>query len=153
MTRTIAALLVAAVAVTGCGRIRDSKLNPFNWFGGSKEEVVQVVDGVPQDPRPLVQEVTRLEVARQPGGAIVTAAGVPPTQGWWDAALVPEGDGAAKDGVLTYRFVVKAPLELRRTSTPQSREVTAAVYLSDIRLQDVTKIVVLGASNSRSTSR
>lgn len=153
MTRTIAALLVVAVAVTGCGRIRDSKLNPFNWFGGSKEETVQVVDGVPQDPRPLVQEVTRLEVARQPGGAIVTAAGVPPTQGWWDATLVPEGDGAAKDGVLTYRFVVKAPLELRRTSTPQSREVTAAVYLSDIRLQDVTKIVVLGASNSRSTSR
>lgn len=153
MTRTIAALLVAAVAVTGCGRIRDSKLNPFNWFGGSKEETAQVVDGVPLDPRPLVQEVTRLEVARQPGGAIVTAAGVPPTQGWWDAALVPEGDGAAKDGVLTYRFVVKAPLELRRTSTPQSREVTAAVYLSDIRLQDVTKIVVLGASNSRSTSR
>jgi hypothetical protein len=153
MTRTIAALLVAAVAVTGCGRIRDSKLNPFNWFGGSKEETVQVVDGVPLDPRPLVQEVTRLEVARQPGGAIVTAAGVPPTQGWWDAELVPEGDGAVKDGVLTYRFVVKAPLELRRTSTPQSREVTAAVYLSDIRLQDVTKIVVLGASNSRSTSR
>lgn len=153
MTRTIAALLVAAVALTGCGRIRDSKLNPFNWFGGSKEETVQVVDGVPVDPRPLVQEVTRLEVARQPGGAIVTAAGVPPTQGWWDAELVPEGDGAAKDGVLTYRFVVKAPLELRRTSTPQSREVTAAVYLSDIRLQDVTQIVVLGASNSRSSSR
>lgn len=153
MTRTIAALLVAAVALTGCGRIRDSKLNPFNWFGGSKEETVQVVDGVPVDPRPLVQEVTRLEVARQPGGAIVTAAGVPPTQGWWDAELVPEADGAVKDGVLTYRFVVKAPLELRRTSTPQSREVTAAVYLSDIRLQDVTQIVVLGASNSRSSSR
>ncbi|MCA0272541.1 MAG: hypothetical protein LCH69_10810 [Proteobacteria bacterium] len=153
MTRTIAALLVAALAVTACGRIRDSKINPFNWFGGSEEEVVQVVDGVPQDPRPVVQEVTGLEVARQPGGAIVTATGVPPTQGWWDAALVPDGDGSVKDGVLTYRFVVEAPLELRRTSTPQSREVTAAVYLSDIRLQGVSKIVVLGASNSRSTSR
>lgn len=154
MTRTIAALLIAAVAVTGCGRVRDSKLNPFNWFGGSKEEVtVQVVDGVPQDPRPLVQQVTALEVARQPGGAIVTATGLPPTQGWFDAALVPEGDGSVKDGVLTYRFVVNAPLELRRTSTPQSREVTAAVFLSDIRLQEVRKIVVQGASNSRATSR
>lgn len=153
MTRTIAALLVAALAVTGCGRIRDSKINPFNWFGGSKTETVQVVDGVPQDPRPLVQEVTGLEVARQPGGAIVTATGVPPTQGWWDAELVRDGDGTAEDGTLTYRFVVKAPLELRRSSTPQSREVTAAVFLSDIGLQDVRKIVVQGASNSRSTSR
>ncbi|MGL4281509.1 MAG: hypothetical protein ACRCS0_14185 [Albidovulum sp.] len=153
MTRTIAALLVAALAVTGCGRIRDSKLNPFNWFGGSEEEVVQVVDGVPQDPRPLVQEVTGLEVARQPGGAIVTATGLPPTQGWWDAALVPDGDGSIKDGVLTYRFVVNQPLELRRSSTPQSRELTAAVYVSDLRLQEVSKIVVLGASNSRSSSR
>lgn len=153
MTRTIAALLVAALAVTGCGRIRDSKINPFNWFGGSKEEKVQVVDGVPEDPRPLVQEVTGLEVARQPGGAIVTATGLPPTQGWYDAALLPANDGQAEDGVLTYRFVVNQPLELRRTSTPQSREVTAAVYLSDIRLQDVRKIVVQGAANSRATSR
>lgn len=153
MTRTIAALLIAAVAITGCGRIRDSKINPFNWFGGSKEEVVQVVDGVPQDPRPLVQEVTALEVARQPGGAIVTATGLPPTQGWYDAELIAEGNGTVKDGVLTYRFVVNQPLELRRASTPQSREVTAAVFLSEIRLQSVSKIVVQGASNSRSTSR
>lgn len=153
MTRTIAALLVAAVAVTGCGRIRDSKLNPFNWFGGSKEETVQVVDGVPQDPRPLVQEVTGLEVARQPGGAIVTATGLPPTQGWYDAELLAANDRQAEDGVLTYRFVVNQPLELRRSSTPQSRELTAAVFISDIRLQDVRKIVVQGASNSRSTSR
>ena len=153
MTRTIAALLVAALAVTGCGRIRDSKLNPFNWFGGSREEVTQIVDGVPQDPRPLVQEVTGLEIARQPGGAIVTATGLPPTQGWYDAELIPANSEEAEEGVLTYRFVVNQPLELRRSSTPQSRELTAAIFLSDIRLQNVQKIVVQGASNSRSTSR
>lgn len=153
MRRPIAALLVATIAVTGCSRIRDSKLNPFNWFGKSRSEQVQVVDGVAQDPRPLVSEVTALDVARQPGGAIIRASGLPPTQGWWDAALLPVNDGIADKGTLTYRFVVNQPLEPRRVSTPQSREVTAAVFLSDIRLQDVGRIVVQGASNSRSVSR
>ncbi len=153
MRRPIAALLVATIAVTGCSRIRDSKLNPFNWFGKSRSEPVMVVDGVAQDPRPLVSQVTALEIARQPGGAILRAAGLPPTQGWWDATLLPVNDGIAENGVLTYRFVVEQPLEPSRTSTPQSRELTAAVYLSDIRLQDVSKIVVQGASNSRTVSR
>ncbi len=153
MRRPIAVLLVATIAVTGCSRIRESRLNPFNWFGKSKSEQVQVVDGVPQDPRPLVAQVTALEVARQPGGAIVRASGLPPTQGWWQADLLPVNDGVAEDGTLTYRFVVSQPLEPRRVSTPQSREVTAAVYLSDIRLQEVRQIVVQGASNSRSVSR
>ncbi len=155
MKRLITACLIATIAVAGCARVRDSKLNPFNWFGRSKAEQTVVVDsnGIPQDPRPLVQQVTALDVARQPGGAIVRASGLPPTQGWWEAELLPENDGIAVDGVLTYRFVVKQPLEATRSSTPQSRELTAAVYLSDIRLQDVRKIVVQGASNSMSTSR
>jgi hypothetical protein len=155
MKRLITACLIATIAVAGCARVRDSKLNPFNWFGRSKAEQTVVVDsnGIPQDPRPLVQQVTALDVARQPGGAIVRASALPPTQGWWEAELLPENDGIAVDGVLTYRFVVKQPLEATRSSTPQSRELTAAVYLSDIRLQDVRKIVVQGASNSMSTSR
>lgn len=155
MKTPIAALLIVTITVAGCGRIRDSKLNPFNWFGRSKAEQTVVVDssGIPQDPRPLVQQVTALEVARQPGGAIIRASGLPPTQGWWEADLLPATDGVAEDGVLTYRFVVNQPLEARRVSTPQSRELTAAVFLSDIRLQDVRKIVVQGATNSMSTSR
>ena len=91
MRTPIAALLVATIAVTGCARVRDSKLNPFNWFGKSKSEQVQVVEAVPGDPRPLVQQVTALEVARQPGGAIIHATGLPPTQGWWEAALPATG--------------------------------------------------------------
>jgi hypothetical protein len=155
MKKLIAAFLVATIAVSGCSRIRSSKLNPFNWFGRAKVEQTVVVDanGIPQDPRPMVQQVTALDVARQPGGAIIRASGLPPTQGWWEADLLPENDGVAENGVLTYRFVVKQPLEATRSSTPQSRELTAAVYLSDIRLQDVSKIVVQGATNSLSTSR
>lgn len=149
--------LALPVALAGCGRLRESRINPFNWFGRSRETAVVVSDpvvpGRPDDPRILVAQVTDMEVARQPGGAIVRASGLPPTQGWWDAALVAENGGEPVDGVLTYRFVVDQPHEVTRVSTPQSREVTAAAYLSDAKLANVSQIVVLGAENSRSSRR
>lgn len=158
MRLPVSGLLILALVLAGCGRIRESRLNPFNWFGRSTPTVVTtaaepVVPGRPADPRLLVAEVTEMEVARQPGGAIVRATGLPPTQGWWNAALVAENGGVPVDGVLTYRFVVDQPRGATRVSTPQSREVTAAAWLSDIRLADVRQIVVLGAQNSRSSRR
>jgi hypothetical protein len=158
MRLPVSGLLILALVLAGCGRIRDSRLNPFNWFGRSQEVRVvaaadAVVPGKPGDPRILVAEVTEMEVARQPGGAILRATGLPPTQGWWDAELVAENGGEPVDGVLSYRFVVDQPRGATRVSTPQSREVTAATYLSDIRLAGVTRIVVLGTANSRSSKR
>lgn len=157
MKLPVSGLIILALVLAGCGRIRDSRLNPFNWFGRSQEVAVvtsdPVVPGRPEDPRILVADVTEMEVARQPGGAIVRATGLPPTQGWWDAALVAENGGQPVDGVLTYRFVVDQPLQATRISTPQSREVTAAAYVSDVKLANVQQIVVLGAQNSRSSRR
>lgn len=157
MRLPVSGLLILALVLAGCGRIRESRLNPFNWFGRSQEVAVStaepVVPGRPDDPRVLVAEVTDMDVARQPGGAIVRANGLPPTQGWWDAALVAENNGEPVDGVLTYRFVVDQPHGRARVSTPQSREVTAAAWLSDIKLANVTQIIVLGAQNSRSSRR
>ena len=157
MRLPVTGLLILALVLAGCGRMRESRLNPFNWFGRSQETTVvatdPIVPGRPGDPRILVAQVTEMEVARHPGGAIVRATGLPPTQGWWDAALVAENNGEPVDGVLTYRFVVDQPLKQTRVSTPQSREVTAAAYLSDVKLADISQIVVLGAENSRSSSR
>lgn len=148
--------LAVALSLAGCARVRDSKLNPFNWFGGSEEgpaQVVETASGRPNDPRVLVAEVVTLEVAQIPEGAIVRANGLPPTQGWWEAELVAENDGKPVDGVLTYRFVVAHPVGVKPASTPQSREVTAATSLSNIALAGVRRIVVVGASNSRSSTR
>ena len=148
-------LLVATLSVAGCGKIRDSRLNPFNWFAKSQPTVQTLDPGYTNviDNRLAVDQVTALEISKSTGGAIVHAAGLPPTQGWWDAELVAENDGYPVDGVLTYRFLVAAPREPRAASTPQSREVTAADFLSDIKLADIRKIVVLGTANSRSISR
>ena len=156
------AMLAAALTLAACGGFRDSRLNPRNWFKRSAPETV-TAEVPPGDPRPLVDQVTELTITPMPGGAIVTATGLPPTQGWWEAELVRE-DAEPKvdengtvtlpdESVVTYRFLVQAPPGPRRTSTPQSRQVTAGAFLSDIKLSGVRKIVVLGAQSSRSISR
>ena len=155
MKTSTTVLLVAVLTLGACGKVRESRLNPFNWFGRSAERTVTqtAAPAMPDDGRILVTQVTDMEVARQPGGAIVRATGLPPTQGFWDASLVAENSGDPVDGVLTFRFVVAEPFSASRVSTPQSREVTAAAYVSNIKLDNVQQIVVLGAQNSRSSRR
>ena len=155
MSRAVAVLLVASLGVAGCAKIRESRINPFNWFGPSESRAVTLDPGyaATADNRLLVAEVTQLDISRTAGGAIVHAAGLPQTQGWWDAELVAENGGEPVDGVMTYRFVVMPPPAGTRVSTPQSRELTAAVHLSDNKLAEIDRIVVLGTANSRSVSR
>ena len=157
MRLPVTGVLIATLVLAGCGTVRESRLNPFNWFGRSVESTQTVAEGAvpgrPDDGRILVAQVTDMEVARQPGGAIIRATGLPPTQGWWNTELVAENDGAPVDGVLTYRFVIAEPLQSTRVSTPQSRELTAATYVSDVKLAAVSSIVVVGAENSRSSRR
>lgn len=149
----VALLLAAALTLSACSGFRDSRLNPRNWFGRSQPQETVAAETIPADPRSLVDQVTEMSIERMAGGAIVRAAGLPPTQGWWNAELVAENDGRAVDGVMTYRFVIAPPTGPRRVSTPQSREVTAAVFLSDIGLADVSRIVVQGERNARTARR
>lgn len=128
-------------------------MNPFNWFGSSREEPSRlgpIAHGI--DNRALVAQVTALAVERTSTGAIVRAEGLTPTQGWWDAELLPETRHPV-DGVMTYRFVVAAPREATRVSTPQSRLVSVAVPLSVAELEMISRIVVQGAENSRNVRR
>jgi len=150
-----AILLSLVVALAACGSFRDSRLNPFNWFQPSQPYMttLEPEGGFDSDRRPLVDQVTELAVEPLPGGAIVRAVGLPPTQGYWDAALVAENFGEPVDGVMTYRFVAWQPPVPSRVSTVQSRELTAGAYLADAKLAQITEIVVLGERQSRSTRR
>lgn len=155
MRLPITLLLITALSIAGCGRIRDSRINPFNWFGRSAPgpAAVAVAQSAPDDGRLLVAEVSALQVTAQPGGAIIRATGLPPTQGWWQADLVATNGGVPVDGVLSYRFTISAPLAQTRVSTPQSREVTAAVFVSNRDLEEVRTISVQGSTGSRSARR
>lgn len=152
MRRRVLLGLGAAALVASCGRIRESRLNPFNWFGGARRrERVEATPVEAGDPRPLVAEVVSLNVDAYGAGAIVRAKGIPPTQGWWDAELVARP--VDEKGVLVYDFRVFPPVTATPEGTPMSREITVAVSISTVMLDQISEIVVQGANNALSSRR
>ena len=146
--------VLCLVVLAGCGGLRDSRLNPFNWFGRSQAAQLEpLLPAEVPDARALVADVIDMQIEQLPGGAILRATGRTPTQGFWQAELVlrdgPDQDPTAQ----VYDFRVFPPLGATAVSTPQSREVTVALYLSDIDLAGVQSITVQGATNARSTRR
>ena len=149
LARPVLAVTLCALLI-GCGGFRDSRLNPFNWFGRSEPRETVAVPVV-EDPRPLVGAVLSMTVEPMPGGAIVRARGETPTQGWWAAELVPMDVG--EDGVLVYEFRLLPPEGRTDVNTPQSRQVDVAVFIPNARLERINEIVVQGSSNARSARR
>ncbi|WP_245875317.1 hypothetical protein [Tabrizicola aquatica] len=144
-------LLTLCATLAGCGGFRDSRLNPFNWFGRSEPRETIVLPEQVRDQRPLVETVVSLVVEPMPGGAIVRARGLAPTQGFWAAELVAaETD---QQGVLVYEFRILPPTGPADVNTPRSREIDVAVFVSDYKLDQVGEIVVQGATNARSARR
>lgn len=146
-------LLTAALGLASCGAVRNSKLNPLNWFGKSQEVAVAVQPTEDSDAkgRSLIQTVLSMQVEPYKGGAIIRATGLPPTQGWWQADLVPRP--LDENGVLVLEFRVFPPVKPWPQGTQPSREITVALALSDIKLDGVREIVVQGAENARSSRR
>lgn len=150
MKRSFMAALAALMFVSACGFVRESRLNPFNWFGKSEPAETVTVPLEKTDPRPLVADVVDLVVEPYSGGAIVRAKGITPTQGWWDAELVEAKTDDPNHLVLDFRLI--PPLTQTGVNTPRSREVVVAKTLSVQRLETITRITVQGAKNAR-TSR
>lgn len=144
--------LTAVMVLTSCGAIRESRLNPLNWFGRSQETRVEEfgVSAV-ADTRPLVAQVLGMTVEPTPYGAIVRATGVSPMQGYYKAELVarPVDD----KGVLVYDFRILPPPEPKPVGTQRTREVTVAAHLSNKALAGISQIVVQGAQNALSSRR
>lgn len=145
------AIMTLCLVLAGCGGLRESRLNPFNWFGKSQPRETIVLAEKPGDPRPLVQTVLSMTVEPMPGGAIVRATGLTPTQGWWKAELVPLP--VSEGGTLVYEFRLLPPIKPADVNTPRSREVTVGIYISDYKLEGLREIVVQGATNARASRR
>lgn len=154
MKTPISALVVSALLLSACG---ESRLNPFNWFGGGQEEETLELTAEAReaaiDRRGLVEEVISLRIDRTNGGAVIHAVGLPATQGYFDAELVAHNDGQPTDGVLTYLFRIERPLGFERVVNQRSREVTVAAFLSDIALEGITSIRVVAQGNSMVSRR
>ena len=150
-SRQIAAFGLMALLLAGCG-FSESRLNPFNWFGDSGESV-ETTEGeeivTSSDPRPLIPEITSVVVEETPGGVILRVTGLPPTQGWHNAALVSETRGRPVEGILTFAFRAVPPAEPTRSSTVQSREVIVGRFVSNIILSETSEIRIVAARNTQ----
>ncbi|MBK5928734.1 hypothetical protein [Rhodobaculum claviforme] len=153
------AALTALVLLSACAGVRQSAVNPFNWFGGSTSRTVEAT-AIPEggfaeviDNRPAVAEVIDMAVEPAQGGAIVRATGLPPTQGWWDAELRPDGDLAPVDGELTLRFVLAPPRQETRQGPARSREVSAGLFVPASVLAQTRRVTVIGERNARTVTR
>ena len=147
MITRIVILSVVAISLAGCA----TRLNPFNWFGGDREERVSVEEVVEVlDNRQLAGEVLSLQADALPGGAIINAIGLPPTQGYWEADLV---ETSREGGNLTMEFRIFPPSTPTPAGTLRCREVLAGRYMSTQDLDGIRTIVVQGQNNRRSIRR
>ncbi|MEM9796982.1 MAG: hypothetical protein AAF919_10845 [Pseudomonadota bacterium] len=140
--------VTALLALAGCG-VERSRINPLNWFGRDSSETIEVARATVSEP--VVEQVVSLTVDPTFGGAIVSAVGLPPTQGFWEAELVPvPSDDPA---VLLLEFRILPPEEPRRVGTQPSREVLAGTAFSRQDLAGIRTVTVRGLQNQRSVSR
>ncbi|MGR3700684.1 MAG: hypothetical protein ACU0A4_01250 [Paracoccaceae bacterium] len=171
MRNLTSALLVSALVLGGCGTVRESRFNPFNWFGRADVQPVDTAQSNPLIPTgrggirlfggpatevpagPLAAQVSDLTVQRIAGGALIRATAVSDTVGAFDLRLEPVNDGVPVDGVLTY--------ELRAYTAPagnvpmpqRARSHVAAVRVSDGDLAGVRTIRVVAERNAATSAR
>jgi hypothetical protein len=168
MHKAVSVLVVSALVLTSCGTVRESRLNPFNWFGRSHSTAVANSTAaanplIPQRRasilRPeapaysgqLIGEISELLIERRPGGAVIRVSGVADRLGPFEAKLVKNEDETDAD-TLTYDMRAYQPAN----PTSQSewpRTVTVAVYLTDQEMRDIREIRVKSARNVQTSRR
>lgn len=66
MRKSVILMATAALVLTSCGTIRDSRVNPFNWFGGSKSTPVEQTDTEQKAVNPLLPGTSRRGIFSRP---------------------------------------------------------------------------------------
>lgn len=178
MFKPLSVLVISALVLTSCGTVRDSRLNPFNWFGRSQSVPVNTSaatgeanpliparrsgvtnilgirtndsEPIPYAGRPIAT-VTDLVIERRPGGAILRATGVADMPGPFDVRLVPQPD-ASTDGSLSFTLSAEQQPGPRNASVA-ARSVTVAVFLTDQELAGISDIRVAGRDNIQVSRR
>lgn len=169
MMKSLSVLIVAGVVLTGCGTVRESRMNPFNWFGQSEPVTVNTAATGADNPlipkrrasifRPdeeryagwPVETIDELLIERRPGGAIIRVTGIADRAGPFDVRIV-EDEAASDADTLVYDLRALQSAGPRNVG-PRARMVTAALWLTDQELFGIREIRVQGAGNARVTRR
>lgn len=157
-------VLAAALALTsGCSSLRESGLNPTNWFGGARmapaamprenlPDLVPARGGVRVvDRRELVAEVLSVSAGAVNGGLMVQATGIAPTQGFYNAELVRVP--SQTQGLLRLAFRAQRPAGAAAIGSPRSRRIAVATVLSPEALAGIRRIRVEAAGSAREIRR
>jgi len=164
--KPIFALMLATLVLAGC----NTRLNPFNWFGNSREVAVdnqgEVNPLVPSERRGIfarpeyeypgvpIDTVTEIRIERTRSGAIILANGIAERQGPYEIQLTPANiDDEPVDGVLTYSCDIIYPDFDTIVGSEATRRVTAARSISNETLEQTQTILVTGARNAQEVRR
>ncbi len=172
MRTFLAVLVISSLVLSSCGRLRDSRMNPGNWFSKSSSQSVSSTTSNPSEANPLIPEqssilkrdkrevylgtpvdqITDVKVERIPSGALIRVTGISRQQGAHEVRLTSDHGGDPVDGVLT--FTLKA---LQPTTTPQGsqlrRTIHAARFVSNNDLDNTRTIRIVGERNVHTTRR
>lgn len=165
MRKTIPMVLMAAIVLTSCGRLADTRLNPFNWFGRAESRNIEGTQTNPliprrsafsssapvADTRGAIGTITELKVERVANGAVIRATAVADMQGAHTIALRPIVGEDVPEDMLRFAFVGRQPNGPQGTQA--SRTVTAATQVTDQELLLIRRIEVVGARNALVTRR
>lgn len=168
-------VLISALALGACGTIRDSAVNPANWFGNGSSAPAPTTKTESTNPllpaentglfskkrgqdaiyqgKPIDQ-ITKLFIERVPGGAVIRATGITAKQGVHSVRLTPATeDETPVDGVLTYRLEGIDSTFAQNVGSAHTRTVVAARALTTQQLASVGTIRVEAARNAQSSRR
>ncbi|NCQ24384.1 MAG: hypothetical protein COW54_04095 [Rhodobacteraceae bacterium CG17_big_fil_post_rev_8_21_14_2_50_63_15] len=172
MRRRVFISLAAGSILAGCGGFRQSRVNPRNWFGGSRSRSVsstpaentnplipqredrilfrkrdEIYDGTPVD------QITRMVIERTSDGAIVRVTGLPLRQGAYDVRLIPDDkDAQPVNGELGFSLMA-VQSDTMPQGSERAREVHAAAFVSLPKLETASIVRVRGARNEQVSRR
>lgn len=173
MRKSIAVLMVTGLTLAGCSSWQASRVNPGNWFGGSKSTEV-AVDASAEQINPLIPQntksglfsrsdaevedfsvaiasVTELKVEKTPTGAIIYVVGLASRQGAYGVRLLRNEE--ADDSTLDYSFRALYPEDPTQVGSDISRTLRVAVSLTHQDLAGIKVIRVSSEGNARETRR
>lgn len=163
MIRLTLPLLIAALALSGCGRLGESRLNPFR--GGPTTPATLTPEGGYglRDARPAVPMLMGAEWQPLPEGRLLVVRGLAPVKGYHSAALITErvqpGGRLAPDadGVLRLRFVASPPAAddpaARLRADAATDTITVARPISFAQLRRIAAIEITGGDRVIRLSR
>lgn len=162
MTKLTAPLLIATLALAGCGgRFSDSGWHPLSWGSGGSQGPTTLEPeggyGTTTDQRPSVAQITGARWEPLNEGRLLVVTAVAPTKGYSAVDLItarPQPPGRISpdaDGVLRLRLVGLPPrpdsLQARLPSNPVTDTITVSMSLSHIQLARLSAIEITGAGN------